>query len=52
MEIILPKPVEEKPEETAAEEEARVFAKLKGMSGGDDKHDDEDGGADTAVDKE
>jgi hypothetical protein len=44
--------VEEQREETPEEEQARVFAKLKGMSGGDDKHDDEDGGADTAVDKE
>jgi len=50
-EIMQPK-VEEQREETPEEEQARVFAKLKGMSGGDDKRDDEDGGADTAVDKE
>ena len=30
----LPKPAEEKPEETEAEEEARVFAKLREMGGG------------------
>jgi uncharacterized protein len=34
VDIILPKPVEEKPEETAAEEEARVFARLREMGGG------------------
>jgi hypothetical protein len=34
VEIILPKPAEEKPEETAAEEEARVFARLREMGGG------------------
>jgi len=40
--IILPKPVEaEKPEETAAEEEARVFARLREMGGGT-KTDDEE----------
>ena len=34
VDIILPKPVvEEKPEETAAEEEARVFARLREMGG-------------------
>jgi hypothetical protein len=31
MEILAPKPPEEKREETAAEEEARVFAKLRGL---------------------
>jgi len=31
--------VEEQREETPEEEQARVFAKLKGMSGGDDKDD-------------
>jgi uncharacterized protein len=31
------KPVEEPPEETAAEEEARMLEKLKGLSGGGDK---------------
>ena len=34
VEIIAPKPAEEKPEETAAEEEARVFARLREMGGG------------------
>src|SRR4029077_3573878 len=37
-EIMQPK-VEEQREETPEEEQARVFAKLKGMSGGDDKQD-------------
>src|SRR5919205_1119856 len=36
-EIMQPK-VEEQREETPEEEQARVFAKLKGMSGGEDKH--------------
>ena len=34
VDIMLPKAVEEKPEETAAEEEARVFARLREMGGG------------------
>ena len=34
VEIMVPKPAEEKPEETAAEEEARVFARLREMGGG------------------
>src|SRR6186997_2013741 len=34
VEIILPKPAEEKPAETEAEEEARVFARLREMGGG------------------
>ena len=33
VEIMAPKPVEEKPEETEREEEARVFAKLREMGG-------------------
>jgi len=33
MEILAPRPVEEKREETEREEEARVFAKLRGMGG-------------------
>ena len=33
VEIIVPKPPEEKPEETEREEEARVFAKLREMGG-------------------
>jgi uncharacterized protein len=33
MEILAPRPVEETREETAAEEEARVFAKLRGLGG-------------------
>jgi hypothetical protein len=49
-EIMQPK-VEEQREETPEEEQARVFAKLKGMSGGDDK-DDEKAGDDELTDKE
>jgi len=33
VEIVAPRPVEEKPEETEREEEARVFAKLREMGG-------------------
>ena len=33
VEIMAPKPVEEKPEETEREEEARVFARLREMGG-------------------
>ena len=43
--------VEEQREETPEEEQARVFAKLKEHVRRRDKHDDEDDGADTAVDK-
>jgi len=50
-EIMQPK-VEEQREETPQEEQARVFAKLKGMSGGDDKDDEEKAGADAEADKE
>ena len=49
-EIMQPKH-EEAREETEQEEQARVFAKLKGCPAAT-THDDEDGGADTAVDKE
>ena len=33
VEIMVPKPAEEKPEETAAEEEARMLARLREMGG-------------------
>ena len=33
VEIMVPKPAEEKPAETEAEEEARVFARLREMGG-------------------
>jgi uncharacterized protein len=48
-EIMQPK-IEEQREETPEEEQARVFAKLKGMSGGDDKDDEEEAGADEKAD--
>jgi hypothetical protein len=41
--IVAPKPVAEAREETPEEEQARVFAKLKGMSSAG-KDDDEDAG--------
>ena len=51
-EIMQPK-VEEQREETPEEEQARVFAKLKGMSGGDDDKDAEEKvGGDAEIDKD
>ncbi len=41
VEIVAPRPVEESPEETERDEEARVFAKLKEMGGGPKPDEDE-----------
>ncbi len=43
VEIVAPKPPEEKPEETEREEEARVFAKLREMGGGSKTEDEPPG---------